>query len=161
MEAIEQTYCRAPLARAFNRVSCGLWVSNINISFSKKFGRDKAFSGSYESGLPDGFGIRLGRIVCVECKAAFGKFLKSEWSDNQRGWYLHKCVPTRTPYYVAVFLGADRNKRDGNIYLVPGADMISGVYKSVSVESAHTLWSCYKLKCVGGNYVIPESLWSK
>ena len=84
MSAIEQKYCRAPLARSFNAVSETRWIPNTNASFSAKFGNEQAFSADYESGRPDAFVWQRGRVICVECKAAFERFYLADWKAKPK-----------------------------------------------------------------------------
>lgn len=161
MDAIEQTYCRAPLARSFNQFPFTRWISSINISFSEKFGRENAFTATtdYEPGYPDGAAIRFGKIIYVECKAAFGSFLFSKWSAKQRKWYEYNCNRTKTPYYVGIFLSSERGA-EGSIYLVPSNILISGNHKSMTCKQAPHLWSSYKLfRGANGLLSISEKLW--
>ena len=161
--AVEQTYCRAPLAKSFNKTPLVSWIPNINISFSKRFGRDTAFSAStdYQSGRPDAEARRLGCVIDVECKAAFGKFYLREWSSAQRNWCLHNSDSSRTPYYLAVYL-AEQRGISGEIYLVPSCVIREAAYKSVDCLSIKEIWSEFCLKRGdNGLYVIKPDLWSK
>ncbi len=161
--AVEQTYCRAPLARSFNQTSGVRWIANINTSFSQKFGRNEAFQGDYESGRPDGFALSGGRIICVECKAAFEKFYLGEWSNAQRQWCRDVADGSSTPYYVAVWIGANRSKsghaEQHALYMVPSRAILFSDQKSITFEDAQIEWRGFRVNKEGKLYVIKSQWW--
>ena len=157
----EQKFCRGPLARSFNSIPGARWVPNINISFSKKFGRDQAFKADYDEGRPDAFVFYSGKIICIECKAAFVRFYFSEWSEAQRKWREQNCFPANVPYYIALWISyqADKPKRNhGSLYLVDSSHLLQFDHKSISRSEASIAMK--EIKWVGsesqGHYSVEE-----
>lgn len=168
MGAIEQKYCRTPLARSFNASPRTVWIPNINISFSEKFGSTDA---EYESGRPDAFVFSLGKVICIECKAAFVKFDLSKWKRNQIDWHDNNSQKAWVPYYVALWIcdSEDREvtRDNNNLYLVPFDAMLTvrESQNTISAEKCGAVFCHYRLPkivCngrVGQNYLIRKGLW--
>jgi hypothetical protein len=141
----EQSFCRGPLAKAVNSTVGAAWVTNPNISFAKH--PHIKTSEFYESGRPDGFIFFRGCTICIECKAAFGKYYfgnpdkKNEtkgWTFRQREWCRKFAYCTFTPYYIAIWAHHAKKRppkchtSQGTLFLVPAQvyeNMDSSYYK--------------------------------
>jgi hypothetical protein len=120
---LEQTYCRGPLAKMFNRMPQTVWIPNRN---------DPA--ATYERGRPDAFVCREGRYLAVECKAGVGSVFLGDPADENRtdGWHFHQrrwwqlvAQPSGMAYWIALWLYPARQlpsrvfHKDARLFLVP------------------------------------------
>ena len=157
-EAIEAKYCRAPLARAFNKALGVVWIPNLNISFSKKLQGDE-LEVYYQSGRPDAEARRYGRVIDIECKAAFEKYELSAWAENQRKWFWWNSDKTATPYYLAVWIGKSRDEPRGDIYMIPADGYLMMKYATMSFEKAKEEWKSFVVHMKDGNCLVEARWW--
>ena len=145
----EQKICRGPLAASFNALPNTSWVPNINISFSKKFGNENDLYADYDSGRPDAFVFHNGRIFCVECKAAVGRFPLNDWSLSQRNWYEKIVKPSKTAYLIGLAFLESEISNEPDLYLLPAARLLQYEFmrseKSISFEDARFSFGDYSL----------------
>lgn len=61
--------------------------------------------------------VVMGGLGCyIENKTGSAAFDFSQWRDNQRQWWQEVCVPTKTPYFLCIFIGDNPPNYDPEKY---------------------------------------------